>query len=141
MISHKRQCKQEENKMTSLNCYKKKTRIQPIILHAVKYPSEIWWNKDIFRHFPGGPVAKTPCSQCSRPRFKEIFGQETRCHMLQLRVPTCHNEERRSVCCNSAQPNNLKKRKKVFSDKTKLKRICQQETYTTRNVKGNSWGW
>ena len=33
-----------------------------------------------FRDFPGGPVAKTPRSQCKGP------GQGTRSHMPQLRV-------------------------------------------------------
>ena len=36
------------------------------------------------RDFPGDPVARTPFSQCRRPRF---LGQGTRSHMPQLRVP------------------------------------------------------
>ena len=33
--------------------------------------------------FPGGPMVKTPRSQCSRP--SSIPGQRTRSHMLQLK--------------------------------------------------------
>ena len=36
--------------------------------------------------FPGGPVAKTPCSQHMGPRF--ILGQGTRSHMPQREQPT-----------------------------------------------------
>ena len=44
-------------------------------------------NKDEIKHlgdFPGGPVAKTLCSQCRALRFDP--GQGTRSHMPQLRV-------------------------------------------------------
>ena len=40
---------------------------------------------------PGGPVAKTPCSQCRGPRFDP--GQGTRSHMLQLKDPACCNKD------------------------------------------------
>ena len=36
--------------------------------------------------FPGGPAAKTPCSQCKGLRFKP--GQEAGSHVLQLRPST-----------------------------------------------------
>ena len=42
-----------------------------------------------FRDFPGGPVAKTPHSQCRGPSFDP--GQGTRSYMPQLKD---------SVCCN-----------------------------------------
>ena len=45
-------------------------------------------SKCFFREFPGGPVAKTPNSNCRVPGL--IFGQGTRSHMLQLRLHTCH---------------------------------------------------
>ena len=38
------------------------------------------------KDFPGGPVAKIPCSQCSGP--SSIPGQGTRSNMLQLRPST-----------------------------------------------------
>ena len=38
-----------------------------------------------FQDFPGGPVAKTLCSQCRGPG--SIPGQGTRAHMLQLKDP------------------------------------------------------
>ena len=38
------------------------------------------------RDFPGGPVAKTLCSQCKG--LGSISGQGTRSHMLQLRLDT-----------------------------------------------------
>ena len=38
----------------------------------------------IFWDIPGGPVAKTSCSQCRGPGL--IPGQGTRSHMLQVRV-------------------------------------------------------
>ena len=51
--------------------------------------------------FPGGPVAKAPCSQCRSPN--SILGQGTRSPMPQVSVcmpqrkdPTCHNEHQRS---------------------------------------------
>ena len=31
------------------------------------FSSELIINKALNRDFPGGPVAKTPCSQCRRP--------------------------------------------------------------------------
>ena len=37
------------------------------------------------RDFLGGPVAKTPCSQCRDPWF-DPWGQGTRSHMLQLKT-------------------------------------------------------
>ena len=37
------------------------------------------------QEFPGGPVAKTPCSQCRGPRF--IPGQGNRPHPLRLKIP------------------------------------------------------
>ena len=40
----------------------------------------------MFRDFPGGPVAKTPSSQCKGP--SSIPGQEARSHRLQLRPGT-----------------------------------------------------
>ena len=39
--------------------------------------------------FPGGPVAKTPCSRCRD--LDSIPGQGTGPHMLQLKIPKCHN--------------------------------------------------
>ena len=55
--------------------------------------------------FPGGPVAKTPSSQCKGPRFDPWSG--TRSHMLQLnslhatsKDSTCHNLKKYSTCCN-----------------------------------------
>ena len=35
------------------------------------------------RDFPGGPVGKTPCSQCRGPGFYPWLGN----HMLQLKSP------------------------------------------------------
>lgn len=40
---------------------------------------------DDFKDFPGGIMAKTPCSQCRD--LGSILGQETRFHMLQLKIP------------------------------------------------------
>ena len=37
--------------------------------------------------FPGGPVAKTPCSECRRPRFDP---------WLDNSIPHAHNEDQRS---------------------------------------------
>ena len=41
-------------------------------------------SKIVLKGLPGGPVAKTRCSQCRRPG--SILEQGTRSHMLQLRV-------------------------------------------------------
>ena len=54
--------------------------------------------KGLLGDFPGGPVAKAPCSQCRGPGFDLWSG--TRSHMPQLKIlhatvevedPTCHN--------------------------------------------------
>ena len=44
--------------------------------------------------FPGGPVAKTPCSQCRGPRFNTSSGNWI-LHTA-TKVATCCNEDRRS---------------------------------------------
>ena len=57
------------------------------------------------RDFPGGPVAKTPVSQCRGPGFSPAEG--ARPHMLPLRT--------RMLQLRLAQPNKLIK-KKSFGD-------------------------
>ena len=65
------------------------------------------------RDFPGGPVAKTPCSQCAGPGFKPCF-EELRSHMLQLNIPhatmkmyiMCYNED---VYCWKTQHSQINK--------------------------------
>ena len=48
--------------------------------------------KTHIRDFPGGPVAKNPCSQYREPRFH--LGQGTRSHMLELKKkPTCRKKD------------------------------------------------
>ena len=41
--------------------------------------------KKIYRDFPGGPGAKTPCSQCRGPCWTP--GQGTRTQMPHLKIP------------------------------------------------------
>ena len=51
-------------------------------------------SKSKSRYFPGGPVAKTLCSQCRGPVL--ITGQGTRSCMLLLKDLTGCNEDQRS---------------------------------------------
>ena len=58
--------------------------------------SELW-------DFPGGPVAKTRCSQCKEPG--SIPGQGTRSHMLQLKILNAatkpkYNQINKYICLN-----------------------------------------
>ena len=61
----------------------------------------------ILRHqlgdFPGGSVAKTPCSQCRGPGLDPAWG--TRSHVMQLKIPhpACCMEEWRS-CVMQLRP-------------------------------------
>ena len=47
---------------------------------------------------PGGPVAKTLCSQCRFPGL--IPGQRTQSHMTQLKIPHAIMKIKDSVCHN-----------------------------------------
>ena len=52
------------------------------LLGSWEETSKLCW----FRGFPGGPMAKTLCSQCRG--LGSILGQGTRSHFLQQRVHT-----------------------------------------------------
>ena len=51
-----------------------------------------------FLDFPGGPVAKIPCSQCRG--LGVIPGQRTRSHMPQLRIPHPAAKIKDPMCYN-----------------------------------------
>ena len=55
---------------------------------------------NVYRDFPGGPVAMIPPSQCRVPGFDPRPGSEqrTRGHMLQLDSPCCNKKD--STCLN-----------------------------------------
>ena len=42
-------------------------------------------DQNVKKDFPGGPVAKTPCSQCRGPGIQSLV-RELEAHMSQLRV-------------------------------------------------------
>ena len=44
----------------------------------------------IWKDFPGGPVAKTSCSQCKRPRFDPWSENQTPRVAMKTEDPVCH---------------------------------------------------
>ena len=75
------------------------------------------------KDFPGGPVAKTQCSQCSGPWFHPSQG--TRSNKPQLRIcisqlkdPACCNEDQGSCMLQHSQVNKqflIKRRNRQFN--------------------------
>ena len=84
------------------------------------WPSAQWLPVIIAVFFPGGPVARTPHSQCRVP--DSVCGQGTRSHvlqlvhMLQLKVSSAAVKTEDSTCCSQIKiVNNLNKVKKKIS--------------------------
>jgi len=65
--------------------------IQNCIMNPHVPVTQLQHEKHFARDFPGGPVAKTPCSQCRRPGFNPYSGN------LILHVTTKMED---SVYCN-----------------------------------------
>ena len=88
--------------------------------------SDLPARKFLFQDSSGGPVAKTPHSQCRG----FIPGQGTRPHMLHLRVQmselkTPHGNKDQRVCVpqlrsGTAKQKNQIKKKNSFSDRTEI---------------------
>ena len=65
--------------------------------------------KFVWVDFPGGPVAKTPCSQCRGPGFNR---QGTRPHMLQQSSNISHATAKTHLSQTNKQTNKMFKNKK-----------------------------